>query len=232
MSLRLNKVGNYPQVLPSTATSAFFHFNGIGVDQPYIQTDSGTRIFAADQMCNRQFGAYNLAIAGDNNSVIGYVGQGGKSFRAGHKDFFAAGLLLDHIFDSDRLETSNLIGVNSSFWTVTPSTQTLPLIVGGIIWTNSNTTASTYKHGNINAYCLLQPTMEVRYNAGLLITTCTWDKQIAVNRHGYKHVYFAYFMTRGDINDNAADFQFKEVGMTANFSSLRGNRPVFDPVMV
>lgn len=226
MGIRLNKVGNIPEQTPVTASTAFAHFNS--GTKAYIDSDNKVWPFAADSFVGKNFRAYDVGSLSDTGAALTYVGEGAANFRADKGDYFAAGFNIDQLFDPDRLHTPILLGLTTTLWAVVDQTEAAPLLLPMVIW--SNTESSGLKV--VAAYSLISPSFEMTYTPGKVGCTSNVDRTIALERHGYKHVYIAWVLTRHNPNDISGVYNIHEVGMTLSANSLKGNRPVFDPSMV
>ncbi len=233
MSLRLNKIGNIPEVLPTTSGAGWCHYNE-NDEMAYIQSDSVMYPFAAESIVGKNFRSFNVPNIGHSGAVVNFAGEGAYRFRADKGDYFLAGMILDQLFDDDRaLTTPSLIGIVASMWSQVGATTALPTILPMILWSNTvppvmTSTALSVVH----AYCILSPTFENRVIAGKMATFCKVDGTFAIEKRGYKHVYFGWYMGRPSPNEKSGRYDFTTVGSTLSVNSLKGNRPVFDPVMV
>ena len=231
MSLRLNKVANIPEVLPTTTGAGWCHYNQSS-QKAYIQSDATMWPFAASSIVGKQFRAYNVPNLSESGAVVNYAGEGGASFRADKGDYFLAGMNIDQLFDEYRAATTPiLIGVTAGMWAQVGATTALPTILPMIIW--SNTTGTIVPNLSvISAYSILVPTFENRVIAGKMATFCKVEQTLALEKRGYKHVYFAWYMGRPTPQEKSGQYSFTGCGSTLSINSLKGNRPVFDPVMV
>ncbi len=235
MSLRLNKVANIPEVLPTTTGAGWCHFNSSS-PRAYIEKDGPMWPFAASSIVGSHFTSYNVPNLSESGAVVNYAGEGGKAFRAGKGDYFLAGMSIDQLFDDYRAATTPiLIGITAGIWVMVGSTVPLPNILPMIIWSNTD----TFDFGNgvasdciVHGYSILTPSFENRIVAGKMMTFSKLEQTLAIEKRGFKHVYFAYYIGRPDVSDKTAEYLLAGVGSTLSINSLKGNRPVFDPVMV
>ncbi len=231
MSLRLNKVANIPEVLPTTTGAGWCHYNNSS-SLAYIQRNSAMWPFAANSIVGSNFGSYNVPNLSETGAVVNYAGEGGHVFRADKGDYFLAGMNIDQLFDEYRASTTPiLIGVTAAMWAQVAATASLPTILPMILWSNTDT-SSTFVESTVHAYSILVPSFENRVVAGKMATFCKVEQTLAVEKRGYKHVYFAWYMGRPQPNVMTGAYTFTGCGSTLSINSLKGNRPVFDPVMV
>ncbi len=231
MSLRLNKVANVPEVLPTTTGGGWCHYNS-STPKAYIQQDNPMWPFAASSIVGSSFTSYNVPNLSSSGAVVNFAGEGGSAFRAGKGDYFLAGMSIDQLFDDYRAATTPiLVGVTSGLWVQVASATPLPTVLPMIIWSNTDVsgvaTACT-----VGAYSILVPTFENRIVAGKMLTFSKVEQTFAVEKRGFKHCYFAYYIGRPDVSEKSAEYSLLGVGSTCSINSLKGNRPVFDPVMV
>ncbi len=231
MSLRLNKVANIPEVLPTTTGAGWCHYNN-SASKAYIQKDDPMWPFAANSIVGEKFGSYNVPNLSESGAVVNYAGEGAAAFRADKGDYFLAGMNIDQLFDEYRAATTPiLIGVTAGMWAQVGATTALPTVLPMIIWSNTDTT-STFVQSTVHAYSILVPSFENRVIAGKMATFCKVEQSLALEKRGYKHVYFAWYMGRPTPQDKTGQYAFTGCGSTLSINSLKGNRPVFDPVMV
>ena len=228
MGIRLNKIGNIPEQTPVTASTAFAHFNS--GDKAYIAYDDKVWPFAADSFVGKWFRSYDIGSLSDTGAALTYVGEGAQAFRADKGDYFAAGFNIDHLFDQDRLHTPILLGITTTMWAIVDQTMASPQLIPMIIWSADANATNHQRH--VSAYSILSPTFEMTYTPGKVGCTSSVDRTVAVEQHGYKHVYLAWVMCRHNPNDISGAYNIHEVGVTLSANSLKGNRPVYDPVMV
>lgn len=231
MSIRLNKVANIPEVLPTTTGAGWCAYNRPN-SSAYMQMDGPMWPFAASSIVGKHFGAYTVPNLSNSGAVVNFAGEGGKAFRADKGDYFLAGQIIDHLFDDYRAQTTPiLIGVNASLWVHVAATKPLPNLLPMILWSDTEFTGG-YQNSVIAAYSILSPTFENRIIAGKVATFCHIEQTLAVEKRGHKHVYFAWYIGRPDVAEKAGEYTLALVGSTTSINSLKGNRPVFDPVMV
>ncbi len=231
MSLRLNKIGNIPEAMPTTTGAGWCHYNNSS-SSAYIETDDTMWPFAANSIVGSEFASYNNPNLSNSGAVCNYAGEGASALRADKGDYFLAGVLIDHLFDVDReLTTPILCGVTASMWAQVAATQSLPTVLPMIIWSNTAFTAN-FKISVIHAYSIISPSFENRIVAGKMATFCNVNTAFAIEKRGFKHVYFAWYLGRPVPQVKTGSFAFTGVGSTCSITSLKGNRPVFDPIMV
>ena len=117
MSLRLNKVANIPEVLPTTTGAGWCHYNN-SASKAYIQLD-GTpcgRLLLILLLVRRLVLTMFLILS-ESGAVVNYAGEGAASLRADKGDYFLAGMNIDQLFDEYRAATTPiLIGVTAGMW--------------------------------------------------------------------------------------------------------------------
>ena len=233
MSIRLNKIGNISEALPYTRSSSYDFGSA---PRAYIQSENKVYPFFGGSLMGRQFRAYKNGIVGDSGATLAFAGGGTHSFRADKGDYFLAGFDLSPLFDPER-DTASLIGVISQCNLVTGSTDKLPQVFPMFIWTPVSATAG---HKTITSFCCVPPSFIARFTTGVNSTTVTLENQFEISNEigGVKHeVYLAWFMglPYPNITDDKLGFPtfgVKDLTISLNAASLKGNRPVFDPVMV
>ena len=229
MSVRLNKVGHIVDALPLGVNSAYPF--GTGTKKPWMLSDRKVYPFAGESFIGKQFRAYDANLFGSSGATVNYAGGGVGSFRDGKGDYFCAGFELTPLIDPDRPDTDSLVAVSSFFQAVTPPTQGIPQVIPMIIWTNDTSSMSDGTR-TVHGYTHLPLEVVNRFSAGVLNCYHAIETDVVVPLNGFKRVYFAWFVGRPYPNNNSGAFTFNEVGTAVSAASLRGNRPVFDPVMV
>ncbi len=231
MSLRLNKVANIPEVLPTTTGAGWCHYNLPG-NKAYIETNDPMWPFAASSIVGKHFRAYNIPNLSESGAVTNFAGEGGGSFRAGKGDYFLAGMSIDQLFDEYRASTTPiLVGVTSGLWVQVAATAPLPNLLPMILWSNTDV-SGTSTDAVVGAYSILVPTFENRIVAGKMMTFSKVEQTFAIEKRGFKHCYFAYYIGRPEVTEKSEQYSLLGVGSTCSINSLKGNRPVFDPIMV
>ena len=225
MSLRLNKIGNISDALP-LGTSTSYDFGS--APKAYFQRDGSVFPFFGGSFIGRDFRAYTSNLLGNSGATVNYAGGGTTPFRDGKGDYFCAGFDLASLVDPERPDTDQLIGIKSTIQVITPSTQGLAQILPMVIWTNDVTGA----HRVVRGFTHLQPFWESRYTAGVTSSKVSVQDSFAIGMHGFKALFFAWFVGRPTPQVKSGEFLFKDLGLTVQAHSLKGNRPVFDPVMV
>ena len=233
MSIRLNKIGNISQALPYT-TSSSYDFGS--APRAYIQSDSRVYPFFGGSLMGKQFRAYKHGILGAHGSTLAFAGGGTYAFRADKGDYFLAGFDLSPLFDAER-ETPALLGLSSQCNVVTESTQKLPQIFPMFIWTPVSSTAG---QKSITSFCCVAPSFVARFTAGVSNNVVTLENQFEISNrvnNVVHEVYFAWFMGQAYPNiqdDSKIKFPattVKDLTISLNAATLKGNRPVFDPVV-
>ena len=236
MSIRLNKIGNISEAVPYTRTSAV-GFTG-STNGAYFQSDAGVEPFYGASMIGKTFAGYSGGLIGPSGSTISYAGTGTWHFRANHKDYFLAAFDIMPLFDLER-DTPSLIGVEMSCNPVTVSTMALPQIFPMIIWADHTSAI----HKTVRSYCILPPTLVARFTSGVSNNVVAYKGQLEISRTfqgSFKDVFVGFFVGRQYPKDNSdrkgvsfgSPYEFKDMTISMMASSLKGNRPVFDPVMV
>ena len=233
MSIRLNKIGNITEALPYTSNSSYDFGSA---PRAYIESESKVYPFFGGSLMGKQFRAYKNGIVGDSGATIAFAGGGTHPFRANKGDYFLAGFDLTPLFDSER-DTPALVGLNSQCNVVTLSTDKLPQVFPMFIWTPVSSTAG---HKTITTFCQIPPLFVARFTTGVTSSLFTVDASFEVSPFvaGVRHeVYFSWFMGLPYPNITSekvgfAETTVKDLTISVNAASLRGNRPVFDPVMV
>ena len=227
MSVRLSKIGNIAAPIPYTQSSSI---NFQNAPSAVILRDRRTWPFVSSNLLGQKFRAYRNAAIGDSGSVIGYSGQGVWTFRAGKGDYFLAGFELDQLFDSER-DTPALVGIHSVIEVITSSSSKLPSIFPMIVWADRSTDALK----NILGYNCLSPKLVARFTSGVsrsMLTTELTLELSPVCAGALCSVYFGWFVGRDVASHDTADYEIQDCNASVAASSLKGNRPVFDPVMV
>ena len=234
MSIRLNKLGNIPEAVPYTTTSAV-GFTGSS-NGAYFQSNVAVEPFYGASMIGKTFAGYKGGLLGPSGATISYAGTGTWKFRANKKDYFLAAFDITPLFDPERV-TPALVGITASCNPVTLSSLALPQIFPMVIWADRNNTI----HKAVRSYCILPPTLVARFTAGVSnnVVGYTGELEISPFLNGVrKDVFFGYFVGREypkDSQENVSfpqEYQFKDMTISMCAASLKGNRPVFDPVMV
>ena len=229
MSVRLNKVGHILDALPLGPNSVLPF--GVGTKKPWMISDRTVYPFDGHSFVGKQFRAYSSELVGSSGATVNYAGGGGGHFRDGKGDYFCAGFELSPLIDPDRPDTDTLVSLSSFFQTVTPPTQGIPDVIPMIIWTNDTSSMSDGTR-TVNAYTYLPLDTVNKFSAGVLHCYYSLKSDVVVPMHGFKRVFFAWYLGRPYPGHNSGEFSFNEVGTSVSAASLRGNRPVFDPVMV
>ena len=227
MSVRLNKVGHILEAAPVAEPQSNIFQNA-----PSAIVRRETRIwpFVASNLVGEKFRAYRNPVIGSSGSTVNYCGQGGWTFRASHPDYFLAGFDLSTLFDQER-DTPSLIGLSSQCEVVTSSSQKLPQIIPMILWGSR----STSKLIDVNGYCILTPTSVSRFTAGVSRSHFTVDKILEVSANclgAVNDVYMGWWLGRSTPSGDAEALSIKTCDISVSATSLKGNRPVFDPVLV
>ena len=233
MSIRLNKIGNITEALPYTRSSSYDFGSA---PYAYIQSESKVYPFFGGSLMGKQFRSYKNGIVGDSGSTLAFAGGGTRGFRADKGDYFLAGFDLSPLFDQER-DTPALIGLNTQCNVVTLSTEKLPQVFPMFIWTPISGTSGLK---TITTFCQVPPRFVARFTAGVTNSVVTLDQSFEVSPfvNGVRQeVYFAWFMglPYPNITEEKvgfADMTVKDLTISVNAASLKGNRPVFDPVMV
>ena len=227
MSIRINKVGNIAEATPYTASSSINFQLG---DKAIFERDQRTWPFVSTNLLGQNFRAYSSGSLGDSGSTIGYSGQGVWTFRAGKGDYFLAGFDITHLFDTERI-TPALVGIHSMIEVVTLATEKLPAIFPMILW--GDTSMSAIK--TISGYNCLSPSQVARFTAGVSRNLITCDSVVEISQvcAGVpSKVYFGWFVGRAVASMDGSIYDVKDCNCSMSAASLKGNRPVFDPVMV
>ena len=114
---------------------------------------------------------------------------------------------------------------------MTLSTEKLPSIYPMIIWGDTSTTAIK----QIKGYNCISPSQVARFTAGVSRNMLTVDQVLEISQvcAGVPcKVYFGWFVGRAVASMDAAIYDVKDCNVSLSAASLKGNRPVFDPVMV
>ena len=233
MSVRLNKIGNISEALPYTRSSSYDFGSA---PMAYIRSENKVYPFFGGSLMGKQFRAYKNGIVGDSGSTLAFAGGGTHEFRSDKGDYFLAGFDLTPLFDQER-DAASLIGVISQCNIVTGATDKLPQVFPMFIWTPFSATSG---HKTITSFCCVPPSFIARFTTGVNNTTVTLENQFEISNlvGGVKHeVYLAWFMglPYPNITDEKLGFGVfgvKDLTISLNAASLKGNRPVFDPVMV
>ena len=237
MSIRLNKIGNIAEAVPYTPNSAVGFTSGSY--KAYIQMNSTNTVepYYGPSTLGASFAGYSGGLIGPSGSTISYCGSGAAWFREQKGDYFLAAFNLSALFDTER-DTPALIGLQMHCNAITATTFKLPQIYPMIIWSNHETGV----HRTIRSYCMLPPSFVARFSEGVSNNVVTVDQTLEISNiiAGERHEVFAgYFVGRSSHNDSAdkqvefgTRYTFKDLSIGVNAASLKGNRPVFDPVMV
>ena len=229
MSIRLNKVGNIPEAVSmplsakitfQTSPSAFIQKSA----PPYMWP------FNTEDLYDEHFRAYSNGVLGSSGSTLNYIGQGAGTLRRTTTDYFLPGFNLTPLFDPER-DTPSLIGISSQIEIVTLSSEKLPQIFPLFIWTDQ----SGNNHLRIYGINALTPTTVARFTSGVSRSMLTVENTFEVSRISRNRmcdVYFGWYAARAVANMDSADCLFKDVNIAVSATSLKGNRQVFDPVMV
>ena len=233
MSIRLNKIGNITEALPYTRSSSYDFGSA---PRAYIESESKVYPFFGGSLMGKTFRAYKNGIVGDSGATLAFAGGGTRAFRANKGDYFLAGFDLTPLFDGER-DTPALVGFNSQCNVVTLSTDKLPQVFPMFIWTPISSTSG---HKSITTFCQVPPRFVARFTTGVSSSIFTVDTSFEISPFvgGVRHeVYFSWFMglPYPNITEEKVGFaetSVKDLTISLNAASLRGNRPVFDPVMV
>ena len=236
MSIRLNKIGNIAEAVPYTPNSAVGFTSGSY--KAYIQMSNTNTVepYYGPSTLGASFAGYSGGLIGPSGSTISYCGSGASYFRDQKGDYFLAGFNLTSLFDMER-DAPALIGLQMHCNAITATTFKLPQIYPMIIWSN----AETGIHRTIRSYCMLPPSFVARFSEGVSNNVVTVEQTLEISNiiAGERHDVFAgFFVGRSSHNDSAdkvgfgARYTFKDLSIGVNAASLKGNRPVFDPVMV
>ena len=229
MSIRLSKVGNIPEakaypisnsIAFQTAPSAFIMKTGTPLFWP----------FNASNLYDEQFRGYSNGVLGDTGSTISYCGQGVSTLRRTTRDYFLAGFDLTPLFDPER-DSPGLIGISSQIEVVTLSSEKLPQIIPMFLLSDQ----SGNTHLIIRGLNIVTPNNIARFTSGVSRSMLTVDNTFEVSRIAQDkvcNVYFGWFVGRAVPNMNESDYVIKDLNIAVSASSLKGNRQVFDPVMV
>ena len=229
MSIRLSKVGNIPEAKPyslsnatafQTAPSAFIMKTGTPLFWP----------FNATNLYDEQFRAYDNGTLGDSGSTIVYCGQGVSTLRRTTRDYFLAGFNLTPLFDAER-DTPALVGISSQIEVVTLSSEKLPQIIPMFLFSDQ----SGNRHIIIRGLNIVTPSNIARFTSGVSRSMLTVENTFEVSRVAQDkvcNVYFGWFVGRSVPNMNESDYVIKDLNIALSATSLKGNRQVFDPVMV
>ena len=234
MSIRLSKVGNISEALPYTSGSSF----DFGTrPYAYITSDAKVYPFFGGSLMGKQFRAYKDGILGDSGSTLSFAGGGTRAFRENSGDYFLAGFELTSLFDIER-DSSALVGINSQCNVVTLGTDKLPQIFPMVIWTPPSSSAGLKP---ISTFCQLPPKFIARFTSGVTNSNVTIENEFEISPfvNGVRHeVYFGWFMglpypsITEDTKVGFPSYGVKDLTISVNAASLKGNRPVFDPVTV
>ena len=235
MSIRLNKIGNIAEAVPYTANSAVGFTSGAYKAYIRMSTTNTVEPYYGPSTLGASFAGYSGGLIGDSGSTISYCGSGASYFAENHGDYFLAAFNLSPLFDQER-DTPSLIGLKMHCNAITATTFKLPQIYPMIIWSN----AETGVHRTIRTYCMLPPSFVARFSEGVSNNVVTVDQTLEISNlvSGERHDVFAgYFVGRSSHNDSekvefGSRYTFKDLSIGVNAVSLKGNRPVFDPVMV
>ena len=231
MSIRLNKIGNIPEY-GALDSSTYMHLND-RVYPAYRQTPDKCYPFDPRNFQGKSFSGFNKFTLGSAGNTVTFIGDGSGAFRDGYGDYFCAGMLLDNLFDPQRVDVDTLLGVTTSIWVTAAATDPQCAIYPMIIWTNTDiSTTAAANLATVSKYAIISPSYDYRYTTGFHTDLITVDRTFTLSKLDYKHIYFAWFI--GKANPYLLDtaYTFKQVSISLSAISLIGNRPVFDPVMV
>ena len=229
MSVRLNKVGHIVDALPLSTTSSYDF--GAGTGPAYFQRDSKVFPFFGGSLINKPFRAYSSNLVGTSGATVSYSGGGTRAFRDGKGDYFLAAFDLAPLIDPDRSDLDTYVAISSSCQVVMPATQGIPQVIPMIVWTRDTSSTSTgVRH--VHGFTHLPMDVVNRFSTGVLNCYHSVESDVVVPTSDFANVYFGWFIGRPYPNNNAGVYGFNDVGISVSAASLRGNRPVFDPVMV
>ena len=135
-------------------------------------------------------------------------------------------------------DSSALIGINSQCNVITLATDKLPQIFPMIVWSPVSSSAGLK---TITTFCQLPPKFIARFTSGVTNSNVTIENEFEISPfvNGVRHeVYFAWFMglpypnITEDSKVGFPSYGVKDLTLSVNAASLKGNRPVFDPVTV
>ena len=234
MSIRLNKIGNISEAVPYTANSAV-GFTGPNGAYHEMSTTNTVEPYYGPSTLGAAFSGYSGGLIGPSGSTISYCGSGASYFRENKGDYFLAAFNLSSLFDQER-DTPSLIGLHMHCNAITATTFKLPQIYPMVIWANR----SSAVHKTIATYCMLAPSFVARFSEGVSNNVVTVNNTFEISdvvNGQRKDVFVGYFVGRSSHNDSetvefGSRYTFKDLSIGVTAASLKGNRPVFDPVMV
>lgn len=233
MSIRLNKVGNIPDAIPLTASSTF---GFTGRNGAYFEVEDNPEPFYTPSLLGKQFAGYAVGDEGMSGGSANFVGSGDTFFRDNKGDYFLAAFQVTRLLATDR-DTPSLLGVTACCHAVHASSLALPRIYPMFLWTSF----SSPVHKTITSYSMVSPAHIARFTSGVTNNECVVKdvfeispriQSPAIRDSGNHDVYFGFFVGRPSHRDKSGQYRFSEMAINASFVSLKGNRPVFDPVMV